>query len=419
MHTTLRVGLVADSHYDETSRFEECVRLHDWIAFDGADRHVDLWLHAGDVYERRSTPRERAAVAAWVQRLARWAPVVIVRGNHDQLGDLPLLEKLSTTHPVRVVESAAVVVVESAAVVHISPNTLENGVYPWSVRVACLAWPRKGELLAATGAVGEAAQQDGQQALRAVLGELGAQMHGDEAAGLAWPRILLAHAMVRGSVTSTGQPLVGCDHDLGLEDLALADAHVVALGHIHKGQSWEHGGVPILYPGSPRRTAFGELEAKGYVVITFERGNADWRLAGWEFIEAPATPMVLITAEVLPGGILQFGPELDRLGDRWESFPPSAEVRLRYTVDADLREAGRARAEEWAELCRECGKASVVKVEEVVRPHATARAPEIGAAEGLPAQLDAYWKAARVDLTEERRDRVLGLAADLEGSAVQ
>src|SRR5690606_33414630 len=95
-----RVAVIADSHFDEHSRFEECVRLHGWIADDLRARRVDAVVHTGDVYERKSTPLERQAVADWVRRVASVAPVLVVRGNHDAVDDLPLLERLATEHRV-------------------------------------------------------------------------------------------------------------------------------------------------------------------------------------------------------------------------------------------------------------------------------------------------------------------------------
>ena len=55
----MQVAILADSHFDEHSRFAECVRVHDWIADDIAARDVDLVLHAGDLYYRKSSPPER------------------------------------------------------------------------------------------------------------------------------------------------------------------------------------------------------------------------------------------------------------------------------------------------------------------------------------------------------------------------
>lgn len=367
-----RIAVIADSHVDEHSRFEECVRIHDWIARDLTERGVDLVLHAGDVFERKSTPRERMAFASWLRAVAVQAPVVIVRGNHDSVGDLPLFEKLETAHPV---------IVEEAAAVHVVAG----------VAVGCLAWPRRAELLAAAGHDGkEATEELAGEAMRSVLTGIGMEMRRHEG-----PRVLLAHAMVRGSVTSTGQPLVGCDLEIGVEDLALSGADFVALGHIHKGQEWTAAtGTPVVYPGSPRRSNFGELEVKAYLVVEIDDAGS----LRVERIETPATPMVHLdgtvdasAAEMTVDGLLD--------------LVPGAEVRLRYVVDADQRELGKRLADEWKRtlLSRD---AVDVKVEEVVRPTTRARAPEVARSESIADKLAAYWDAKGDAPSAERAEAI-------------
>ena len=375
----MRVAIIADSHFCETSRFDECVRLHQWIAEDARKRGVDLVLHAGDLYERRSTPTERAAAATWVQAMADLAPVLMVRGNHDALGDLPLLERLKTKHPVFVEEAWNVYTICDA-------------------RIAGVAWPRKGELLArAAGAGQEATSAGAETALRNVLGGLGAKMAEHEG-----PKILLMHAMVRGSVTSGGQPLVGCDLELGLEDLALAGTDLVALGHIHQHQEWKWDGVPIIYPGAPRRTAFGETEAKGY---TWAELRPDTGLTAWMFIETPATKMLMVEAEYVADlGLVAF----DATGAE------GAEVRFRYQVNGDQRDAARAAAKEIADKLRAAG-AVAVQVEERVRSVTRARAPEVSAAKTTAEKLEALWRSRGLEMPPERRAQILERLAELEG----
>lgn len=397
----MRVAVIADSHFDESSRFEECVRVHAWIAEDIRERDVDLVLHAGDVFERKSTPTERRAVADWLRSVADVAPVVIVRGNHDALGDLPLLERLRTRHPITVVEDARVVHVAGAA-------------------VACLAWPRKSAILAQaqlTQAEGELAAGD---ALRSVLRGLGQQLAAHDG-----PRILLAHAMVSGSRTSTGQPLVGCDLELGLDDLQLVGADAYALGHIHKGQGWElprpadrqrHAPVPapVLYPGSPRRTAFGEVEAKGYTLLEV---GPDHR-AHHRLIETPCAPMVLVQGEYSmdPSPYSGTGGQHLLVTDAGDLDPRGAEVRLRYLVDADRRDEARRAADELAAGWRASG-AAVVKVEEEVIPTTRARAPEVATATTLAEKLRAYWRARDTTPDDARDARLVSLATSLEEAA--
>lgn len=369
------LAVIADSHFDETSRFDECVRLHDWIADDLAERGVDLVLHCGDVLERRSTVRERAAIAAWLRKVGKCAPIVIVRGNHDPVGDLAIFAKLRTQNPI---------VVEEAAAVHAMKG----------VAVACLAWPRKAELLARHPGL------DPADAMRAVLGGLGAEAV--DSNGAALPVVLLAHAMVRGSVTSTGQPLVGADLEIGLEDFALVKADAYALGHIHKGQAWDIAGAPCFYPGSPRRTAFGEVESKGYTLLTV---GARGEPVHVEHVEVPATRMVHVEATWTAFGFTG--------GDRCAAEQEGAEVRLRYRVDADRRDAARADAEAWAAELRQLGAASV-KIEEVVIATTRTRTPAIAAARTLPEKLTAHWEAKGVALADERRARVLEKVVGLE-----
>lgn len=381
------VAFIGDSHFSETSRFRECIALHDFIARDLAARGVDLVVHCGDVFDAKSTPEERRAVADWLRAVAETAPVVLVRGNHDHLGDLALLGRLRTRHPVTVEEACGVHVVAGVA-------------------VAAVAWPRKAELLAGASASIEDGAARAGDALRSVLRGLGGALAAHDG-----PRVLAAHAMVRGSLTSTGQPLVGCDMEIGLDDLALARAHIVALGHIHLPQDFgtTPEGAPIVYTGSPRRTAFGELEEKSYVVAEFEERVACWACARWDRVAVPATPMLLLEAE--------------HGADGWVTAPwasrdfvaANAEIRIRVMVDADRRDVARKDAEKVrARLLAE--GASSIKIEEVVRATTRARAPEIARASTVAEKLGALWRA-RGDVPEEtRRARLLARLAELEGS---
>ncbi len=360
-----RVAVIADSHFCETSRFDECVRLHDWIAADIVARNVDLVLHAGDVFHQKSTPKERMAVAQWLSKVTEQAPVLIVRGNHDFLSDLPLFARLEGKHPV---------IVEEAARVH----TIAG------VAVAAIAWPRKGEMLICG--------VDHSEAMPSILTGLGDQLHGT---GL--PSILLMHAMVRGSKTSAGQPLIGCDFEVSVGDLERVGAGMVVLGHIHKHQSWNED-LQIVYAGSPRRTEFGDIDDKGYLIV-----DMDCESASWQFVKTPATPMLLLEADWVEGQFL--GICADNVA--------GSETRLRYNVDVDQRDNARASAEEIRARLLANG-AVMVKLEEVVSSTVRARCPEISAAKTISDKLVAHWASKGVELAPERKVRVLARLGELE-----
>lgn len=389
---------VGDSHFKRTSRWEECLRLHDEIAAECERRRPDLFLHTGDVYDAAPTPEEQNAVERWLTRIAAVCPIVIVRGNHDPVGALAIMRRLETRHPI---------VVEEACGVHIVAG----------VAVACVAWPRKAELVATLppGATVEEVEQLALLALRNVFGGLG-----DELAKHDGPRVLATHAMVTGSKTSAGQPLVAKEMTIGVEDLALANAHYVALGHIHQAQQWQHADMPIVFSGSPRRTAYGELEDKGFVAVAFEYSarTARWAVA-WERAILPATRMFDVHetfGENEPGSGFTWLEGLTGSPENDEDLR-GAEVRFRYGVASDQRAIAKARVKGIEAHYYDHGAVDV-KVEEEVVPIVRARAPEIAEAQTTADQLVTYWKATSTDV-EGRQERLLAKLAEIVGPEAQ
>lgn len=375
----MRLLATGDQHFDHSSRWEECLRIHDWIAEQAETIRPDVMLCAGDLYERASTPDEREAAAAWVARVADACPVVIVKGNHDRALDVALLRRIKAAHPV---------IVEEGAGVH----------YVGGFAIMAAAWPNKAMLAAATqGSAQHDIDADARAALQAVYRGLRAAV---ELEAPLTPRIGLAHAMVDGSVTSTGQPLIGSELNVGLADLALLGADFTVLGHIHKPQEWSIDGAPALYTGSPYRTAFGETEEKSIVYAEFDGRE----LVEWRRIPTPARAMVLFNCRFTRETDGPFsGDALDM--DLW----PDAEIRLRYSVDSDDREEARTHAAMTRDAMLAHGAHSV-KVEEVVNPKSTARCAEITQARTLADKLAHLWRV-RGDVPDETRaTRLCGMA---------
>ncbi|MEM6789711.1 MAG: metallophosphoesterase [Myxococcota bacterium] len=362
------------------TRADECRRIHDWIAELVEEERPDAFLSGGDIYDRASTPADRKQVAEWLTQIAEVCPVVIARGNHDRPEDVALMRRLKTRHPVIVEESCGVHVVGGVA-------------------VAAVAWPSKASLMAMLGrdidstGIDDAARlalQDVFRWLRTELDKLPEDM----------PRLMLGHFMVDGARVSTGQPLIGAELRVGLEDLALAGCDLVVAAHIHKPQDWQFGGTDVVYTGSPYRTAYGETEAKSVLSVTLEPGSDSM----WERTSTPAQEMVLLEREWSSANGLG--------SDDTPAWGPRADVRLRYRVAADERDAAKAAAAEWREQAVADG-ADRVTVEEVVIQTARARAPEVAAAESLPEKLRLLWAQRGEDMTD-REPRVLGRLQQLE-----
>ena len=383
------IALIADSHFDSSpnGRLDECIRLHDWIADDMEARKVDGIGHAGDVFERASTSAERNAVAAWVTRCANIAPMLLVAGNHDAIGadgrsELEIFNRLRAKHPITVEPGVGV-------------HTLAG------VNVAAVAWPRRSTFAASMPRASLAEQSAG------INAELARVFHGlgKELERRGGPRLVVSHAMVGGSRTSSGQPLIGTEIEVGLADLALTRAPLIVLGHVHLSQAFRHGESEIAYVGSPRRTNYGEQEAKGYMLVHYD-GD---RLVGWERVETPATPMVDIEA-TWNGGVNAFeghAPELT------VAAVTGAEVRFRYTVPVDQRDAAARAAQAIRTTMLAVQGAVAVKVEETVIAETRARSVEIARAPTLEQKLPLFWRHKGIEIPPERETRLLGKVGEL------
>lgn len=378
-------AVTGDSHFDSgpNGRLDETVRIHDWMLKDWRERGVGLVLHGGDVFEGMGTTTspERLAVAEFLQEAASFADVLVLRGNHDPLGDLPLFEKLASTH-------GAIVVAEEVKLVRFEEADVE---------VVCVPWPRKG--LAMLEMIEKPAGEvlDVRAALQAMMRFYATQPRKCSR------RVVLAHAMICGAETSTGQPLTGTDCEVSIDDLALCEPDEIFLSHVHKPQDWSFvtiGGIRgrAHYVGSPTRRDFGELEEKRYLLVE-ERQTA----LCVEPVPTPATKLLLLEAS-WDGAQLVYtttGP-----------LEGPALARLRVTIPDDQREAARLAIANYVAQCK-LWQIDVV-VEEVPVVKQRTRAPEIACAVSLEDKCAIAWRAKGVSVAEDRKPRVMALARDID-----
>jgi exonuclease SbcD len=360
----IRVAFMTDQHFDTSSRWDETLRIARWCEVKCRELKVDLIALGGDIFERRPNPLEMRAVCEHVQALANIAPVAACRGNHDVEDAIAPLNMLDSKYPIH-----------AAEVPDLVQFTTANG----DVQVMLMPWPKRAHLLANAGDVGrEVAGQVGYEALQNVLRGLGTQR-------LQYlPAVFVGHVQVGGSSVSTGQPLApGADFELTLADLALARADAYLLGHIHLPQQWDIAGAPALYGGSTRRTAYGELEEKYLTTVDFAPGKP----LVVERHVIPTTPMVLVEMRSLDGW---------DWGKVAADFPPGAEIRLRYHVKREHREAGRAMALRARDELLARG-ASAVKLDEVVAPETRTRDASLGALIDPSSKLEAFWASRKFD----------------------
>lgn len=384
----MKIAHLSDLHITEGPRLDDQRATLAHILGNLGEQRPALILITGDIYGRtvphRSTPAERAVFFPFVRALSKLAPVVILYGNHDYEGDLEPLETVGARHPVRVVSRAERFVVNTPA----GPAWLY-----------CLPYPTKRWILAGGDAPRGLAEQQAEvearlgallqtwgQAIRAKRAGADDDGEGEEDA-IAAPHILLAHVQVGGSLTSGGEVLAGQEIEIGAAQLSELPIDYAALGHLHLRQS------PALrswYPGSPWRNDFGELDAKGYHLVTLGTAlGADGRLPlAVEHVRTPCRNFLTLT--------YRWAADSDDGAPRWVTRPTEAEiakakgaeVRMRLTVPEQWI-AGCPWVEEQARVA--AAGAHRVKVERVIEPRLRVRAPKVAAAHSLADKLRAYW----------------------------
>lgn len=399
----IRVAHLSDSHFDERGRLQDVVDVHRAFLRQAEDSAVDLIVHGGDLFERRSTPTERLAAAEFLLAASEIAPVFVSKGNHDAALDLDIFPMLKqAAHPVVIADRPSAL---PGSATEIPMLTMGNREVTFGM--LALPWFARAHLVAGLD-VDVDRGQTREMTIAAARRLLTAMRH--EAARLrsvgAVP-ILVGHVMVAGSEVSTGQTLIGTTVELSPADLLEVGAAYVALGHVHLAQEWFDGRV--AYSGSPNRCNFGEKEAKGWRLVTL---TDEGEFVRNDFRELPARRIELLEIDFtqpLQRAHLSDGSEI-----RMPESVRGALVRFRYYIDAkDLHLVDSAALE------RKLLAVGAVeaKVEAMVVSSTRARAPEIVKAATLTEKVDQYLDAKEIRIDGEQRARVHQKVGVLEGGA--
>lgn len=393
MPTILALG---DSQRDPRCRAAEHDRVLAFIADQVEMLHPTVVAHGGDWTERASTHEDREVIFGWCQRVTKVAPLVTVEGNHEEPGFVEEMRRLATEHPIAAASRAGVALVGGVA---------------W----ALMPWPSRASIAAHAealfGAVPSAdmVTETANALLERILRTLGVML---DQFGPDVPRVLLIHAEPAVYTLDPDQP----DHvaqgmKIATEDMVRwTNVDLALVSHIHCPSDVtvvrdDGVSVPVILVGSPRRTAYakGELVEKGVVWVEFEGRTPTWRR-----IPTPATPMQLL--EATWGTDADGLPAFDFGGVQLGEMRPGTEIRFRYSVTADRREAADAAALELAEEWRALG-AGDVKLDPVTEPVTRARAPEVATAPTLQGRIEATWAAmGETAPAVGRRPRLLELA---------
>ncbi|MEN3360179.1 MAG: repair protein SbcD/Mre11 [Mycobacteriales bacterium] len=256
LHTSdWHVGKVLKGH----NRLDEQAAVLDQIVGIARDHAVDAVLIAGDLYESAAPSAEaQQLVVRTLLRLHRTgAEVIAMAGNHDHADTFdayrPLLAEAGITLIGRVRGPDRGGVVEFTA--RSTGEPVRVAVLPFlSQRYAV----RAAELVTRTPAENSARYD---QLVRDLLRALTAGFAPDAV------NLVMAHLTVTNGTLGGGERAAQTIFEYHVPATAFpADAHYVALGHLHRRQSLP-APCPVHYSGSPLAVDFGEVDNTPAVLI--------------------------------------------------------------------------------------------------------------------------------------------------------
>ena len=367
----LHVGAGVDDDVEKAIRY---------IIFHAAEIMPDLIIITGDVYDGATDPSHRNLMADLIQRIARYCPIVIIRGNHDIPKDLSILGKLQAPHLISVVEYPSVMVIGDVAI-HL---------LPWLTKASFIAQ----RVMPLDVGDNEASRSVSQLALLYLRGQI-AKLEGEDDGGL--KHLLYAHLMIAGSRLENYQPLIGEGVQFGYHDLVEAGFHGGAFGHIHIAQTFGSTGQPqFRYNGAVAAMNYGEtaLHKSFSVLDTDTMDVAVYQIEG--------VPRMTFDAEYDGKLNIQYPDGLLVCGGR---------VRVKLKVSEGYG------SEDGKKLVREFFEKKEpleLKIEIQTKPRDLVRAAEIAAAKTAGDKMIAYWNATGTTPEEPLRTEMLTIVNQLE-----
>ena len=271
--------------WDFKQSFDTCV--------DAAiTEQADFFLLCGDAYKTAyPTPTQQKLLIESLLKLHNAnIPVVIVVGNHD--------------HPLSFGKAHALDVFSSVPLntfhVFSKPDVLLLQTKSGPIQIVGIPWPTRNNLVAS-----ETHRFKDQHEITGYISEKIGELIVAFAQKLdpTIPSILCGHLTVTSGIFSGSEKcaIYGSDPMFLPSQLAIQPFDYVALGHLHRHQNLNPGGIPIVYAGSIERVDFGERkEEKGYCTVTIEPKDDGTRKTSYDFHIVPSRPMIQLDIHLTP-----------------------------------------------------------------------------------------------------------------------
>lgn len=250
---------------------------------DYAIKHdVDFFMFSGDAY-KTATPsptQQKLLMRCFIRLYQAKIPLVIVVGNHDN----PL--SFGKANSLDIFGSLPV----DGFHVFAKPDKLLLQTKSGPIQIVGIPWPNRHNIALKDDYYGQTATditEQISQALAKIITKLASQLDPT------LPAILAGHLTVSNGLFSGSErkAIYGQDPVLMPSQLAIRPFDYVALGHLHRFQNLNEGGIPIVYSGSIDRIDFGERkEEKGFCVVTITKEKQ----CTFQFIQLQTRPFIQI-----------------------------------------------------------------------------------------------------------------------------
>jgi len=280
----MKILHLADLHMRDQD-IDEIRKCLEFIIESATAERPDLAIIAGDVFDSRAVRLDSLSAKTafgFVSRLANIAPVAVLIGtpSHDGMA-AEVFAHVNADHPVYVSSIPEQVFMVDGRFEH------GPGASPCAI-LSMVPTPTK-QFFQTDSGIADSNEQIG-QAMGALFAGFGAaaQAFGNP------PHILVGHFQVGGAFVSETQQLTGVDIEVTRQQIEMAGADVVCMGHIHLPQQI---GNNIFYSGSIYTKDFGEIYAHGFYYHSIEEHQP----VESRFIETPTRKLVKITADITTG----------------------------------------------------------------------------------------------------------------------
>ncbi|MBK49777.1 MAG: hypothetical protein CL768_01920 [Chloroflexi bacterium] len=273
-----------------STRLKDFLDTFDELVDFSINEDVDLVVFSGDAYKNRDPNQtQQREFAKRIMRLAQAKiPVFLLSGNHD----VPqVFERASSLEIYKTLEIQNVYTADTLDIHNIDTK---NG----PIQILALPWIRKSNLLAQRvnleGKSHEEVNLQIQKTIDASIQQMALKLDPKV------PAICSAHVTIFESVTSSEvSMMLGSDHGLYTNQLALPCFDYIALGHIHKHQVLNQKPL-MVYSGSLQRVDFGEeKDTKGFCSIILDpKADVGNRIKDFKFIDVNARKFKTISVSI-------------------------------------------------------------------------------------------------------------------------